>query len=262
MDLIVPHFRSALRGLRRTPGFTAAAIILLALGIAMTSAVFSVATAVLIRELPVRDQNRVIALWATGQGAASEVPTSLERYERFRRATRTLAGVAGIAHYGSNMSPLRDQASLLHARESLVTGNFFQMLGTNPVVGRLLRAEDDVVGAAPVMVISEAFWRTTFGADPTIVGHRLEILNRQITAAIVGVAPAGLEYPAGTDYWLPLVPSKYPAVDLVARLAPTATAQRARAEFAAFIDNDTRAYPNDYGARSARPAPRFGRSTS
>ena len=240
----------ALRSFRRTPTFFVTAAAILALGIGTTSAVFSVATAVLIRDLPIRDQDRVIALWATGTGAASEVPTMLDRYERFHRTTRTLSAVAGVAHYGSNVSPLRDQTTALYGRESLVTGNFFDVLGANPVMGRLLGPNDDVTGAAPVMVISEAFWRSTFGADPNIVGRRLTILNRENTATIIGVAPAGLEYPSGTDYWIPIVPTKYPAVDLVARLAVGTTARSARAEFMAFIENDTRAHPNDAGARS------------
>jgi putative ABC transport system permease protein len=247
------HTRYAFRRLRRAPLFSAVAIALLGLGIATTSAVFSVAIAVLIRDLPIRDQNRVVALWATGSGAASEVPTTLERYGRFRHVTKELASVAGFAHYGSNMSPLRDErGNPQYARESLVTGNFFDVLGTTPVIGRLLRPDDDVVGAALVMVISEPLWRRTFGGDPGVIGRHLEILNRQMTATIVGVAPSGLEYPSGTEYWIPIVPTKYPAVDIVARLAPTATAERARAELATFIENDTRAFPNDLSARSLR----------
>ena len=254
--------RFALRNFRRTPTFVVTAVAILALGIGTTSAVFSIATSVLIRDLPIRDQNRVIALWATGTGAASEVPTMLDRYERFRRTTGTLSAVAGIAHYGSSMSPLQDETTALHARESLVTGNFFDVLGAHAVIGRLLRSDDDVPGSLPVMVISETFWRSSFGGDRRVIGRRLRILNREITAVVVGVAPAGLEYPTGTDYWIPIAPTKYSAIDLVARLAPAATIRSARAEFLAFIENDTRAHPNDAGARSllatgaeARPLP-------
>ena len=254
--------RFALRNFRRTPTFVVTAVAILALGIGTTSAVFSIATSVLIRDLPIRDQNRVIALWATGTGAASEVPTMLDRYERFRRTTGTLSAVAGIAHYGSSMSPLQDETAALHARESLVTGNFFDVLGAHAVIGRLLRSDDDVPGSLPVMVISETFWRSSFGGDRRVIGRRLRILNREITAVVVGVAPAGLEYPTGTDYWIPIAPTKYSAIDLVARLAPAATIRSARAEFLAFIENDTRAHPNDAGARSllatgaeARPLP-------
>ena len=255
MTRLREHVRYAVRSLRRAPGFSAMAIALLALGIAATSAVFSVAVAVLLRDLPIRNQDRLVALWATGAGAASEVPTTVERYERFRQATTALTSVAGFAHYGSNMSPLRDeQANPQYAREAVVTANFFDVLGARPIVGRLLRPQDDQVGAAMVMVVSEAFWRRAFGAHPNVVGRRLEMLNRQMTAVVVGVAPAGLEYPIGTDYRIPIVPTKYPAVDIVARLSPSATPERARAEFAAFIENDTRAYPADLRARSLRAA--------
>ena len=147
MHRISDDVRLALRGFRRTPAFFIAAVALIALGIGASSAIFSVATTVLIRELPMRDQNHLIALWANARGAATEVPTMADRYERFRRETKTLAAIAGIAHYGSNMAPLRAGSAALHARESLVTGNFFDVLGTRPVIGRLLRPEDDVKGA-------------------------------------------------------------------------------------------------------------------
>jgi predicted permease len=255
MTTFSEQFRYGSRTLRRAPGFSAMTIGLLSLGIAVTSAVFSTAIAVLVRDLPIREQNRTVALWTTGADAASEVPTTLERYERFRKATKALGGVAGYAHYGSNLSPLRDIAgSLLHGRESLVTGNFFDVLGVWPVVGRMLRPSDDVPNASLVIVISQGFWRRTFGADPNVIGRRLRLLNREADATIVGVAPSGLDYPANTDYWLPIVPTKYSAVNMVGRLAPAATIEQARAEFAAFVDNDRRDFPNDAGAASMRTA--------
>jgi predicted permease len=239
-----------LRGFRRTPAFFVGAVALLALGIGTASAIASVAMTVLVRDLPLRDENRLITLWANARGAATEVPTMLDRYERFRRETKTLSAVAGMAHYGSNMVPLRDGSASLHAREALVTGNFFDVLGARPVVGRLLRPEEDVKGAAWTMVISESFWRGAFAADPKVIGRRIDIMNREVTATVIGVAPAGLEYPTGTDYWIPIGPTGYPGLDLVARLAANATPAAARAEFAAFIARDTRAYPNEAGARS------------
>jgi predicted permease len=250
MHRIWDDARLALRSLRRTPGFFVAAVALLAIGIGTASAIFSVAITILARDLPMRDQNRLIALWANARGAATEVPTTPDRYERFRRDTKTLSAVAGIAHIGSYMVPLRDGSAALHARESLVTGNFFDVLGVRPVIGRLLRPEDDVKGAAWAMVISESFWRSTFAADPNVLGRHIEIMYREVTATIVGVAPAGLEYPAGTDYWLPIRPTGYPGFDLVARLAPKTTVASAQAEFAAFIQQDTRTFPNEAGARS------------
>jgi len=250
MQIFCDDIRLALRGFRRTPAFFTAAVALLMLGIGAASAIFSVAMTVLVRDLPMRDQDRLIALWANARGAATEVPTMLDRVERFRRDTKTLAAVGGIAHFGSNMVPLRNGSAALHARESLVTGNFFDVLGTRPLFGRLLRPEDDIKGAAWTMVISESFWRSAFGGDPKVIGRHIDIMNREVTATIVGVVPAGLEYPAGTDYWMPIVPTGYPGVDLVARLAPHASLAAARAEFAAFIGQDTRASPNEAGARS------------
>jgi len=243
--------RFALRALRRSPGFTAMTIGLLGLGIGAAAAVFSAAIGVLVRDLPIRDQDRLVAFWTTGEGAATEVPSMLGRYERFRKSTRTLTDVAGYAHFGSSPVPIRDdKGSALYARESLVTGNFFDVLGVRPVIGRLLRHDDDVRGAPLAIVITEGFWRRAFDADPAAIGRRVRILNREADATIVGVAPAGLEYPAGTDYWLPIVPSKYPAVDMIGRLAEHATPQQVRSELMVFAENDARAFPSD--ARSLR----------
>jgi predicted permease len=238
------------RALLRTPWFTTATIALLALGIGTTSAMFSVASSVLVRELPVMDQDRIVGLWATAPGSTSEVSTSFGRVERFRRVSRTLVGIAGFAHFGSNAVPIVYGDAALSAQEALVSGNFFTVLGARPVLGRFLRSDDDVRGAAPVVVISEGFWRGTFNADSSVIGRQLRLRNRELSATIVGIAPAGLDYPRGADYWFPIVPSQYPAVDMIGRLAAGATPATARAEFAAFIATDTRDHPEDAVARS------------
>ncbi len=247
------HMRFATRALRRTPGFAAMIVGLLALGISAAAAVFSAAIGVLGRDLPIRAQNRVIAAWTTGAGAASELPATLARYERFRKATKTLTAVAAFAHYGSNLSPLRDaDGTALSARELLVSGNFFDVLGVRPVAGRLLRRDDDVLGAPLAIVISEGLWRRAFGGDASAIGRHVRILNREADATIVGVAPSGLDYPPGTDYWLPIVPSRYPYVDIIGRMAGNATPDRVRAELWAFVENDMRDFADDPGASSLR----------
>jgi len=242
--------RFAYRSLRRVPGFVLTTIAVLAIGVGATTAVWSVAEVVLLRNLPIRDQSRVIAMWGTAPGSTSEVPTLTARYQRFRTATKTLEAVGGFAHYGSVLVPLEDNGTPLRGREALVTGNFFDVLGTRPVLGRLLRLEDDVAGAAPVMVLSEAFWRSSFAADPTVIGRHIRILNREIGATIIGVAPAGLTYPSGADFWFPIAPTRYPGVDLIGRLAPGATLLTARAELAAFVANDNQTHGADQYARS------------
>ena len=87
-----------------------------------------------------------------------------------------------------------------------VTGNFFAVLGSNPVLGRTLRPDDDVVGAPPVAVISYGAWHRFFGGEPQVVGRRLTLHQRHTTYTIVGVAPAGLGFPTGTDLWVPVTP--------------------------------------------------------
>ena len=162
------------------------------------------------------------------------------------RGSITLAATPGSSMRGDREVTLRS---------GFVTGNFFSMLGARPVLGRLMRPEDDVPGAAPVMVISYGLWQRQFDGDPHVVGRMLTMYDRQIHFMIVGVAPPGLDVPAGVDFWAGVVafyshrggPS-YALLDPMARLSPGATPAAASAEFASFGQRDG-------FARSGVPAP-------
>src|SRR5258708_947901 len=143
MDALVRDLRFALRSLRRAPAFAVTAVLILALAIGMTSAMFTVFDAVLLRPLPVADQSRLVELSGTGQGAAtSELPLTLEQYHRFSAQTRTLRGVAAFGHWRVIAEVLSDGDRWLTLRQSAVTANFFQVLGVRPALGRMLRPED------------------------------------------------------------------------------------------------------------------------
>jgi putative ABC transport system permease protein len=130
--------RHALRALRHTPTFTATAVLILGLGIGMASAVFTVFQAVVLRRLPVRDQDRIVELSGAAKGAAREVPLTLDQVRRFRQESRTLQSFAGFAHWGSVSAPVTDGDRPLLLRQATVTGSFFQVLGAAPSLGRLL----------------------------------------------------------------------------------------------------------------------------
>ena len=230
------EFRRAARSLRRAPAFTATVVLILALGIGVAAAMTSVFDAVLLRRLPVRDQDRVVVLWGTASGAASgEMPLLTAEVDRFRHDTRTLAEVASFAHFGAADFVTADGDRPLHIKEARVSGNFFTLLGVRPALGRLLRPEDDVKGAAPVVVISDDLWRRQFGRDPRVIGRRLRAAMYGFSYTVVGVAPSGLGFPSGADYWAPLGVLGYPLVDVVARLAPGATPETARQELLRFF---------------------------
>src|SRR5712692_4478569 len=233
----------ALRSLRRTPDFTTTAILILGLGIGMASAMFTVFHSVVVRRLPVQDPDRIVELSGVAKGAARELPITLDPFRRFRQESRTLQSVGGFAHWGSVSASVTDGDRLLLLRQATVTGNFFQVLGVAPSLGRLLQPEDEreygpnaANANALVAVISYDAWRRLFGGDAAVMGRRLHLPETKWNATIVGVAPPGLDYPRGAQLWTPNV---FPGgMDVVARLGPGATLDAARADYLAFVRRD------------------------
>ena len=237
MDRLTQDLKTALRGFRRAPAFFMTAVIILGLGIGMSVAMFTVFRAVLVRRLPVVDQDRVVVLW-TYREPGVEFATGTKELATFRRETRTLRDVAGVAHWPSAPFPMLDGDRSIPLDRALVTGNFFELLGVKPVLGRLLRPSDDAVArtdavGSGVIVLSYSAWQSKFGGDSLVIGrHLVEPFSRsQFT--IVGVAPPGLDYPAGADYWGPIWGGWSGGVGTIAigRLAPEATAEMARDEY-------------------------------
>src|SRR5690242_2222321 len=241
---VVDSVRASVRALTRSPQFAVTAGVILALGIGLSTAVFTVSDALLLRKLPVRDQDRIVTLWGEKRdGSISNWPLDLRETRAFAHRARTMVDVGYTAYEGAWPVAIREGDELTRLRRALVSGNYFTVLGSRPVLGRALRPEDDVVGAAPVAVISYPIWRRVFGGDPNVIGKPLVLEEFALRYRIVGVMPQGLEYPAGADFWAPFVPARvssetdttaYTALDLVARLAPNATAASAAAELTTF----------------------------
>ncbi|HVH08525.1 MAG TPA: ABC transporter permease [Gemmatimonadales bacterium] len=228
-------FRHALRSLSRTPGFVLTAILTLALGIGLATAVFTVADALLLRRLPIRDQDRVVVLWGEARQGAYNYPLGLDDAREFARQTRSLERIAFISYYGAYQTPIRDGDQISRLRSAPVSGEFFDVLGTRPLLGRALRPADDVSGAAPV-VVSYAAWQRRFGGDPHVLGRQLLTYSDGVGHTIVGVMPRGLDYPRGTDFWAPVVPSGVPKdLYVIGRLAHGRAAADARDELTAFF---------------------------
>ncbi|HSA54826.1 MAG TPA: ABC transporter permease, partial [Gemmatimonadaceae bacterium] len=237
--------RLAARGLMRVPGFAAAATLTLALGIGLSTAVFTVADALLLRALPVRDQDRLVALWnETGDGRFANWPLPLDQVREFERGTQALEQVAFFGFRGATPMPVRDGDRVLPLRGAMVSGNFFEVLGSRALLGRALRPEDDAEGVAPVVVLSHRAWQAHFGGDSAVIGRSLAVLRSGRSYPIVGVMPRGLEYPRGTDVWMPLIAHGAASgfleiavgeLDLLARLRPGATPAQARAELTTYL---------------------------
>jgi putative ABC transport system permease protein len=242
MDRLRLDIRLALRGFRASPAFCGTAIGVLALGIGMSVAIFTVFRTVLIRKLPVVDQDRVAVMW-TYREPSTDFALDPRELGDLRRSSRTMTDIAGVAHWGAAPGAIRDGDRALNLNNAYVTGNFFDVLGARAVVGRLLRSGDDDATDSPRMgpsvsrslVLSYHAWKGVFGGDSAVVGRHLADGLTGWTYTIVGVAPPGLDYPANTDVWIPIVGGwqSYTSVFVVGRLARTSSLAAARDEYLA-----------------------------
>jgi predicted permease len=201
IERLVRDVRLAARTLRKTPAFSAVAVLTLGLGMGANAAVFSVVNATLFRPLPIDRPDELVAINAVRAG----VPTfSYPDYRDLRDRNSVLSGIAAY-----RLSPMNIEAGGPAARiwGNLVTGNYFDLLGVRAAVGRALGASDDIVpGGHPVLVLSDDYWRRQFSADPQIAGRVVRINGAAFT--IVGVMPAGFR---GTErlftpaLWVPMM---------------------------------------------------------
>ncbi|HKG92599.1 MAG TPA: ADOP family duplicated permease, partial [Gemmatimonadaceae bacterium] len=259
MDTLRQDLSFALRTLRRDAAFALVAVFTLAVGIGAATVMFGVLRAVLLRPLPVREQERVLVMWgANARLDRTRVPIGGEAYRRYARESRALAGAAAVEYHGATEWVVRQDAAVERLRGALVSGNYFRVLGTRAGLGRTLEAADDVRGASPVLVISDRLWRRRYGGDPGAVGRQVEIVLTGRRFTIVGVMPPGVEYPRGADIWVPFATYLPPAMDslsdrflnvyLVGRLSRGATEERARAELASLLRGERSPFPPDFRA--------------
>jgi putative ABC transport system permease protein len=192
VDDLRRDLRGGLRGLARTPGFTAAALVTLALGIGATSAIFTVVRAVLLQPLPYAEPERRVMLWSRWVSFDKTWLSDQEILD-YRRLATSLTAVAGWASAQQNLT---GDGEPQRVGVGLVTANTFEVLGARPALGRGLSADDDRPGAAPVAVLSDALWRVRYGADPSVLGRR--VLLNDVPVEIVGVMPPGFRLP--TDF--------------------------------------------------------------
>ena len=155
---MLQELRYAFRILTRAPGFAVTALLTLALGIGLATAVFTVAHTLLLRRLPVDDQDRLVVLWGEAPDRAFNYSLALDDAREFARRVRSVERVAFFSYYGAVPKPIRDGDQISRLSRTAVSGEFFEVLGARPVVGRALRAADDVTGAAPVAVLSYGIW--------------------------------------------------------------------------------------------------------
>jgi putative ABC transport system permease protein len=233
--------RAALRSLARSPGFLAAAVLSLALGIGAGAAAFGVIDAVRLRALPFKDGDRLVVLSEipAGSGASgcrSACDVSYETYANLLRVhpPRTLNAVAAYTSGGKALATGTDQIPVVGG---VVSPNLFALLGARPALGRLLTPDDDRLGVPAVVVLSHDLWVNQLGSDPGILGKTVRLSDTQY--GVIGVMPKGFEFESRSQFWLPVVPvldpSTRPAirsVTVIGHLAPGRTLEALRGELA------------------------------
>ena len=232
MDRVRHDVRIALRGFRRSPSFTVTAVLILAIGIGMAVAMFTVFDAVVVRPIPVADSDRIVELYTYREDPNVDYYLLREDLPKVAATARTMRAIGGISHWGAGDAPLLDGDRPLVLNSTTVTGNLFDVLGARPHLGRLIQPTDEGPGAEAVLVLSYGAWQKYFGGDSAVVGRRLIEPYGRTSYRVIGVAQPGLEYPAGVEVWMPAwQPSARLSVLAVARLAPGATPRGAQAEF-------------------------------
>jgi putative ABC transport system permease protein len=226
--------RFALRGMRRSPGFTAVALLSLTLGIGANTAIFSLVETAMLRMLPVSHPEELVELLQKYPGEPrGNGYWSWRSYEHFRDNNHVFSALIGTSIDNRARLISEGLEAQTGIRES-ITGNYFADLGVKPAVGRLIGPEDNPDGPeGAVAVISWSQWINRFHQDPGILGKR--ILVQDVPATIIGVAPpafVGLRVEAKTDVWLPEKPTDQTRLVLLARLKPGVTLEQARAEMA------------------------------
>ncbi len=265
MGAVLRDVRYGVRMLARHPGFTAIAVLSLAVGIGLNATIFSVVNALLLRPLPVDRPGELVAVFTSSDSGAPYSSSSYPDFADLAAGGSTLAGLA--AHTLMFVAIDHGDASRTTLGE-IVSANYFDVLGVRPVIGRGFSADDDRPGTAPVAVISTRMWQRDFLANPQVVGQSIRIRNRAY--AVVGVAPerfGGLASGVSADLWLPAgavddveplgmidtapSPSGSNRIErrgqrwlfLTGRLKPGATMAQAQANLASVMSALEQAYP-------------------
>jgi predicted permease len=229
----------AWRGLWRSKGFTAAAVLTLAVGMAGVTSMFALIQGVLLRPLPMAAPDRIVTVWKQHPSTASaHVPFHSAELALIRNAaTHVFAGVAAVGYNEPGQSEIVEESSAAYINTARVSGDFFKVLGAHPFLGRTLNRDDDTSGSELVLVITHDLWERRYGGALDVIGRRLTINDQRFT--IVGVMPPDVEYPRAVEAWMTVEaranstsnPTFQSAtrneLNLIARLQPAVTVPQA-----------------------------------
>ena len=256
METLLQDIRYGLRMLVKKPTFAIVAILTLALGVGANTAIFSIVNAVLLRSLPFRDPDRLVRIYFNNPGVGlRNVRFSVPEFDDLRTQTDVFEDVSVIVLGPTNLTGAKQPE---HLEMMEVSPNYFSMLGATPELGRLFGHQDFALGFAPVVVISDALWRRSYGADPGVLGRSLRLDDDLYT--VIGVLSPGFRHPGPTipavEVWITCGfsgdPFPAPARGLrilpgaIGRLRPGLTVAPAQARLDAMAANLRRDFANDY----------------
>ncbi|HEV7747768.1 MAG TPA: ABC transporter permease [Pyrinomonadaceae bacterium] len=259
METLLKDFRYGVRSLLKRPGFTAIAVVTLALGIGANTAIFSLVNAVLLRSLPFADPDRLVMIWedASFAGFPRNTPAPAN-YLDWKTQNTVFADMAAQDMRSFNLTGDGEPEKI----EAFgVSANFFPLLGVQPALGRGFTADEDAPGAARVVVINHNLWQQRYGGEQNIIGRQL-LLNGE-KYAVVGVMPAGFQFlDSKVGLWVPigftseqLTQRNSHYLSVVARMKPGVTFAQANAEIQTIQQRISRDHPDEAGRINAYARP-------
>ncbi|MGA2629092.1 MAG: ABC transporter permease [Terriglobia bacterium] len=252
MSTLFQDLKYGLRMLAKSPGFTAVAVITLALGIGANTAIFSIVNGVLLNPLPFSEPDRLIALYSR----TPDSPRWSISYPNFLDWVRDNRSFSALAAYRGDDFNLTGMGEPERVTAEMISASFFPLLGVKPTTGRLFRPEEDQVGAAPVVLISGGLWKRKFGSAPDAMGKSLTLSGTVYT--VIGVIPADFHYTSSNferskDVYVPIGQWNDPTfrdrrigmgMDAVGRLKPGVTFEQAKADMDALGRHLAEEYPD------------------
>jgi predicted permease len=260
MDTLIQDIRFAVRLLIKNYGFTAAAMLTLAVGIGANTAIFSLVNAVLLRQLPYKNADRVVWIWSD-RTDRDKSAFSLPDFIDYRDQNQTLEQISGFSTWNANMVNIGEPERVFGVRSS---ANVFETLGVEAHIGRTLLNEDDNPGNPRVVVLSYGFWSQRFGMSADILGKQLSLNDENYTVA--GVLPRGFVFPGmEADIVVPLVPDADPLrkernsisfLNVIGRLKEGVTQRQAETDLDSIASQLQQLYPVENASkRGTIPVP-------
>ena len=254
METLLHDLRYSLRTLRKNPGFTAVAVITLALGIGINSAMFSLVNGVLLQPLPYKDPGRLVVVNTIAREKGQTWSTSPVDFRVLRESNHTFENLSAAYALSLNLTG-SEQPQLIRA--NAVSYEYFATLGVTPILGRTFMADEEQWGHHLELILSEDFWRTHLGADPNVCGKTLRLNEEQYN--IVGVMPRSLRLLNSTQVWIPMAWAPNDSlnnrnnhfVNLIGRLRTGVAQQQAAADLNSTMHSIAQRFPENKGLEAS-----------